>query len=117
MTENSEYSGANIATFATTKEQSMYYTTIKSPVGELKLVATDKGLAAILWPEDKRLSFEAARDDKHPTLCEAGRQLREYFSGKRKTFSVKLDATGTTFQKKVWQALAEIPFGQTRTYT
>jgi methylated-DNA-[protein]-cysteine S-methyltransferase len=42
-------------------------------------------------------------------------QLEEYFAGKRKTFSLKLDLTGTEFQKKVWRALLKIPFGETRT--
>jgi methylated-DNA-[protein]-cysteine S-methyltransferase len=92
---------------------------MKSPVGELKLVASDKGLAAILWEHDnlRRVRLAPLSEDKnHPVLLEAERQLKDYFSGKRKSFSVKLDFKGTEFQKKVWAALLTIPFGETRSY-
>jgi methylated-DNA-[protein]-cysteine S-methyltransferase len=49
-------------------------------------------------------------------LLEAERQLNDYFSGKRKSFTLKLDFKGTEFQKKVWEALLTIPFGETRSY-
>lgn len=93
--------------------------TIKSPAGKLKLVASHRGLAAILWENDdpKRVRLSPLAENKeHPVLLEAERQLNEYFAGKRKTFSVKFDFAGTEFQKKVWQALATVPFGETRSY-
>ena len=90
-----------------------------SPVGPLKLVATDRGLAAILWQNDRpsrvRLDI-AGEDNNHPVLIEAERQLEEYFAGHRKHFSLTLDAAGTAFQRKVWSALRTIPFGETRSY-
>jgi methylated-DNA-[protein]-cysteine S-methyltransferase len=95
------------------------YKTMKSPVGELKLVASDKGLAGILWEKDnpRRVRLSPVSEDKnHPVLVEAERQLNDYFSGKRKAFSVRLDFKGTEFQKKVWAALLTIPFGETRSY-
>jgi methylated-DNA-[protein]-cysteine S-methyltransferase len=49
-------------------------------------------------------------------LCEAERQLAEYFAGKRTEFELPLEPRGTRFQKRIWQALREIPFGQTRSY-
>ena len=92
---------------------------IQSPVGKLKLVASDEGLVAILWEKDSprrvRLS-ELVPDDQHPVLMKTERQLGEYFAGKRKTFSVPLDMRGTPFQKNVWEALLAIPFGETRSY-
>lgn len=95
------------------------YKTMRTPVGELTLVGSDRGLAAILWENDKpgrvRLNI-VGRDDKHPVLLEAGQQLGEYFAGKRQRFTVKLDFAGTDFQKQVWRALLAIPFGQTRSY-
>jgi methylated-DNA-[protein]-cysteine S-methyltransferase len=95
------------------------YTIVPSPVGALKLVASDDGLGAILWENDNprrvRLNI-VARDDSHPILLETGRQLRDYFAGRRKAFALKLDFAGTEFQKAVWQALLTIPFGETRTY-
>jgi len=90
-----------------------------SPVGPLTLVATDRGLSAILWKNDRqgrvRLNIEA-EDNAHPVLVEAERQLGEYFAGRRKTFSIRLDVEGTAFQRQVWNALLTIPFGETRTY-
>lgn len=90
-----------------------------SPVGPLTLVATDRGLSAILWKNDRqgrvRLNIEA-EDNAHPVLVEAERQLGEYFAGRRTTFSIRLDVEGTPFQRKVWNALRTIPFGETRTY-
>ena len=95
------------------------YKIIDSPVGRLTLVATDAGIAAILWPDDRpgrvRLELDA-QDDTHPVLVEAERQLGEYFAGRRTTFAVPLDPSGTTFQRKVWRALMTIPYGQTRSY-
>jgi len=95
------------------------YKFLPSPVGTLKLVASPAGLVALLWENDKpervRLG-ELHEDFSHPVLQEAERQLREYFSGDRKEFSVPLDLRGTEFQTKVWRALLTIPFGQTRSY-
>ncbi len=92
---------------------------MKSPVGILTLIATEKGLAAILWEDDKpnRVKVTAGETDKsHPVLLECEKQLNEYFAGKRKEFSVKLDPVGTEFQKSVWRQLSKIPFGETRSY-
>jgi len=94
-------------------------TVIESPVGRLTLAATRDGLAAVLWERDRadrvRLNIEA-EDRSHPVLAEAGRQLGEYFAGRRRTFAIALDVEGTAFQREVWQALLTIPFGETRSY-
>jgi methylated-DNA-[protein]-cysteine S-methyltransferase len=98
---------------------SLAHKMIESPVGKLKLVASDNALVAILWEKDNpprvRLS-EMVANDRHPVLVETERQLSEYFSGKRNTFSIALDMRGTRFQKEVWEALLAIPFGETRSY-
>jgi methylated-DNA-[protein]-cysteine S-methyltransferase len=95
------------------------YKVIESPVGMLKLVASDEGLVAILWENDSpsrvRLG-EMVANEQHPVLVETERQLGEYFAGKRKAFSVALDMRGTRFQKDVWETLLAIPFGETRSY-
>ena len=95
------------------------YKMVDSPVGRLTLVATDQGLAAILWQNDRParvpLAFDA-QDDAHPVLVEAERQLAEYFAGRRTQFSLTFDIEGTEFQRKVWNALLTIPFGETRSY-
>jgi methylated-DNA-[protein]-cysteine S-methyltransferase len=97
----------------------MVYKIIDTPVGRLKLTASDNGLVAILWENDnpRRVRLgELAEDEKHPILLETERQLGEYFKGKRKSFSLPLDIRGTQFQKNVWEALLAIPFGETRSY-
>jgi methylated-DNA-[protein]-cysteine S-methyltransferase len=93
--------------------------TIASPVGRLKLVASDVGLAAILWENDnpRRVPLNiVAQDPAHPVLVETEKQLGEYFAGQRQAFCVPLDFAGTEFQNQVWQALLAIPFGETRSY-
>jgi methylated-DNA-[protein]-cysteine S-methyltransferase len=95
------------------------FTTFGSPVGALRLVASDAGLAAILWENDDpnriRLGAMIEQDD-HPVLAETTRQLTAYFECKLTAFTVPLDFHGTDFQKSVWAALLTIPFGQTRSY-
>lgn len=93
--------------------------TMVSPVGALKLVASDAGLVAILWPDDKpgRVRLNALVEDcDHPVLVETERQVAAYFAGTLTRFDVPLDFRGTDFQKSVWQALLAIPFGETRSY-
>lgn len=93
--------------------------TIVSPVGALKLVASDAGLSAVLWENDdpKRVRVGELIDaPEYPVLIQAERELREYFAGERTSFSVPLDASGTAFQKKAWAALLTIPYGETRSY-
>lgn len=95
------------------------YKTMNSPVGKLKLVGSDNGLAAILWENDdpNRVQLKTLSENQnHAVLLEAEEQLNEYFTSKRKVFSLMLDFKGTDFQKKVWQALLTIPFGETRSY-
>ena len=95
------------------------YKRMPSPVGTLTLVASDHGLAAVLWENDRprrvRLNLEA-EENGHPVLVEAERQLAEYFAGRRQQFTLKLDVAGTHFQRQVWNALLTIPFGETRSY-
>lgn len=92
---------------------------VPSPVGALTLVASDKGVAAILWendaPDRVRLG-PLTEDEDHPVLVEAARQLDDYFAGTRRAFDLPLDFSGTDFQKQVWAALLAIPFGETRSY-
>lgn len=98
---------------------SLSYKFIPSPIGGLKLVASDEGLAAILWenenPRRVRLG-DLSENSEHHMLRRTENELNEYFSGKRKTFSVPLDMRGTHFQKEVWGALVGIPYGETRSY-
>ncbi|MDU6432793.1 MAG: methylated-DNA--[protein]-cysteine S-methyltransferase [Pantoea sp.] len=97
-----------------------HFKLVSTPVGELKLVASERGLAAILWKNDDPHGsrfLPQTRNEAHPVLIEAERQLREYFAGERRCFTLPLDFVGTEFQKKVWNALVAIPFGETRSYS
>ncbi|MFO0629292.1 MAG: methylated-DNA--[protein]-cysteine S-methyltransferase [Polyangiales bacterium] len=92
-------------------------TYLVSPVGGLTLFADDRALVAIAFNEQLRGSGADARDDPaHPVLTRARAELEEYFAGDRKTFTIPLGARGTAFQQRVWDALAEIPWGETRSY-
>jgi methylated-DNA-[protein]-cysteine S-methyltransferase len=98
---------------------SLFYKYFASPVGKLKLVASETGLVAILWEVDnpRRVPLsDPVEDNSQKILVETERQLNEYFAGKRSVFSIPLDMRGTAFQKDVWQALQEIPFGKTLSY-
>jgi methylated-DNA-[protein]-cysteine S-methyltransferase len=98
---------------------SLSYKLIPSPIGKLKLVASDEGLVAILWKNDRPRRVRLAdlvENPAHPMLLRTEKELNEYFSHKRKAFTVPLDMRGTYFQKQVWEALLGIPFGETRTY-
>jgi methylated-DNA-[protein]-cysteine S-methyltransferase len=120
MSETGERAGRfELYRWPMTTSKRYVHTLMKSPVGQLTLVASDDGLAGILWPSERpgrvRLPIED-EDARHPVLVEAERQLEEYFAGRRRTFDLKLDFAGTPFQRKVWDALLTIPFGETRSY-
>ena len=97
----------------------LFYKQVDCPVGKLKLVASAGALIAILWererPERVKLG-DMVCDPDHPVLNETERQLAEYFSSTRREFDLPLAPRGSEFQKKVWQALKKIPFGETRSY-
>ena len=95
------------------------YKHVPSPVGTLKLVASQAGLVAVLWDGDtpERVPLAGLTvDEDHPTLVGAQEQLEEYFAGARKTFELPLDPRGTPFQRQVWESLLTIPYGETRSY-
>jgi methylated-DNA-[protein]-cysteine S-methyltransferase len=95
------------------------YKLIPSPVGRLTLVADRSALVAILWEKERpgrvRLGTMNEADD-NAILLEVERQLKEYFDGERSRFDLPLNFQGTAFQRKVWNALLDIPYGETRTY-
>jgi methylated-DNA-[protein]-cysteine S-methyltransferase len=97
----------------------LFYKEIASPVGKLKLVASADALVAVLWERERpnRVKLNTMTPaPQQPILLAAERQLAEYFAGARTEFDLPLQPYGSEFQKKVWQALREIPFGETRSY-
>jgi methylated-DNA-[protein]-cysteine S-methyltransferase len=86
-----------------------------TPIGELTLVAGDDGLQAVILPGRGAPPAEARRDPG--ALAAAREQLEQYFAGERRAFDLALAPRGTPFQRAVWDAVAAIPYGETRTYT
>jgi methylated-DNA-[protein]-cysteine S-methyltransferase len=83
-----------------------------SPVGILEIDGTSEAITAVRFGAGRRMETS----DWTPALEACVRQLGEYFAGQRKTFTVPLRPRGTDFQRRVWGALAEIPYGATSTY-
>lgn len=95
----------------------LFTTILKSPVGPLRLYATQEALTAIYLENHKWAPVLVASErEDHPVLLAARRQLEEYFAGERVSFELPLDPGGTPFQKEVWAALREIPLGVTWSY-
>lgn len=91
---------------------------IKTKLGDIYLVASDKGIQALLW-EKQNAPVVTQLDTKlraHQHLKEAAQQFRDYSEGRRTEFDLPLDTQGTPFQEKVWSELRKIPFGKTISY-
>lgn len=86
---------------------------LASPIGPLRLVAGSSGLTHLLLEGQ---SAPAAAEEDTPLLRQAAEELDEYFSGRRKSFTVPLHPSGTQFQQTVWAALRTIPYGETVSY-
>jgi methylated-DNA-[protein]-cysteine S-methyltransferase len=88
---------------------------IDTPVGPLALVGGDGGLRAVLFASEP--VPEPAVGGPHPVLDAAARELREWFADERTAFDLPLDlGAATAFQRRCWLALADIPYGTTRSY-
>lgn len=85
---------------------------IKTPLGNAILKGDASGISKFILVDEEVSSTPTPV----PELTEAIEQLEEYFSGQRKTFNLKLNPQGTEFQKKVWEALLNIPYGRTTSY-
>lgn len=94
----------------------MYYCIYPSPLGDIALTANEQGLSALAFQAGKSpITFTGLIED-NSKFSEVTQQLSEYFNGERKTFDLPLAPEGTKFQKQVWQALTEIPCGETKSY-
>lgn len=92
-------------------EHNLSFTYYKAPFGWMKIAASDIGIAELLFA-----GSPAKQKGENIFFSESIKQLDEYFNKKRTTFSVPLALQGTDFQKKVWNELLKIPFGETISY-
>lgn len=88
---------------------------MESPVGWLRLVA-EGGVLVALHMEDEAGGPAGPSSAAEPVLDEACRQLSAWFAGERTAFDLPLGPAGTPFQRAVWRALRDIPYGETRSY-
>lgn len=90
----------------------------ETPVGILEIEENGSGITKVHFSsEEERNSLIEKPELKETALIKkAAKQLKEYFAGKRKLFELPLEPEGTEFQKKVWDALLKIPYGETRSY-
>lgn len=95
----------------------LYFDIINTPIGDLLLLASDKGLKKILF-QDQFKAFEISSTWEQSTekLSQAKEQLLAYFNNQLIQFELELDPDGTVFQKQIWKVLEEIPFGETKSY-
>jgi AraC family transcriptional regulator, regulatory protein of adaptative response / methylated-DNA-[protein]-cysteine methyltransferase len=101
-------------------------TQLETPIGIMYVHATEKGICMLDFMDKKKPEMELKKlakyfnakvlpgENKHFNLLR--KEINEYFDGKRKSFSVPLDAPGTDFQKSVWKELKKIPYGKTISY-
>jgi len=103
----------------------LIFTRLPTPVGELLLTASDTALTGVYFPTSRRGPPPTHRADwmedngQGPAgalLARARQQLTEYFARTRTTFDLPLEALGSAFEHRVWNALRTIPYGATTTY-
>lgn len=100
-------------------EEKLYFYKINTIIGSIYIVKSDKGLRSIEILEENwiKLKGEYILIESEEKCKEEIRQIREYFTGKRKEFNLVLDIEGTEFRKKVWMELMKIPYGEVRSYS
>ena len=95
---------------------------IRTDLGVVSLAAGTRGLVGLWFDGQRHLPAQLdgpgawSGDDTHPVLRAAARQLAQYLAGTRQAFDLPLAPVGTAFQRSVWDLIAAIPFGETRTY-
>ena len=89
---------------------SIFKSYYSSPIGTIEIISTEHGISSVLFVKEEAES----NSNNHTEECIA--QLKEYFEGERKEFSLTLDMQGSEFQKKIWSELQSIVFGKTASY-
>jgi methylated-DNA-[protein]-cysteine S-methyltransferase len=93
------------------------YTTVESPIGELLLLGDGEVLRGLYMQAGRRpIRIRPAWERDASAFPEAREQLAQYFAGERTSFDLPMQLDGSVFQRTVWHALTEIPYGQTISY-
>jgi len=88
-----------------------------SPLGPLQIIVEDNGVKALYFENHRRpINHDAMVEGENDVTKRLHDQLELYFQGQLKQFDIPINPSGTEFQRKVWHALAEIPFGESRSY-
>jgi methylated-DNA-[protein]-cysteine S-methyltransferase len=94
-----------------------YYSELSSPLGPLLLLGDERALSALYMQEHRHQpTFPDGCQRNDQALAKAREQLQAYFAGELLEFELELSAEGTAFQRRVWQALRTIGFGETESY-
>jgi methylated-DNA-[protein]-cysteine S-methyltransferase len=100
-----------------TSTEQILYTTIESPIGELLLVGDGETLRGLYMQDGRKpKTIATGWEEASAPFTDVRTQLEEYFAGERTTFDVPLAAQGARFEREVWHALEEIPYGKTVSY-
>ena len=96
---------------------STYYTFVGTPVGSIWIAWCERGLVSLGFEkQEKGAQVDSGWKFDADLRCSATEQVEEYFAGDLRDFDLPLVLGGTEFQKRVWRALGEIPYGETTTY-
>jgi len=104
-----------MTTATTTTDRATVDLSLETPIGTLVLRGDDRTLLQLFLPSQRPRARRSTGGIPAP-LSVAARQLDEYFAGSRRTFSLDFELEGTDFQRRVWLALADIPYGETVSY-
>ena len=94
----------------------IYETTMQSPLGALRLRASEQGMTGIYFEAHKNAPPREEAERENPILGLAREQLAAYFAGSLQRFDLPLEPHGTEFQKRIWNALRHIGYGQSMSY-
>ena len=92
----------------------VFHLTLDTPIGPVTVTGNANGITRVGFDDDAPAASDPA--GVPDVVRDCAQQLREYFDGSRREFSVRLAPSGTPFQQRVWRALLAIPFGRTTTY-
>lgn len=107
-------------------KESVFLQILETPLGEMTACTTNKGICLLEFSDNETLSKELDQIKKnfnseivmanHPHFSQLKKELKDYFDGNIKVFTIPLTLVGTPFQKSVWKELLKIPYGTTKSY-